>query len=306
MAHDRYEQDRSRRGQVYGRRGEQSAWSREDERGQWRDRDFDRGSMRPSGYDRDERDFFDRASDEVRSWFGDERAQQRREYDERMDRERGEYGWGRDYDRGARDMDEGYRRPYTGRRQVQPPHGRWGRDDDRAERYDYDRGYTQNRFGRPMTEREYTHQDSDYSNWRRRQIDELDRDYAEWRSENRKRFDDEFTSWREERRTKRQMLREIPDHAEVVGSDGEHVGTVDKVRGDRIIMTRDDSEDGHHHSLTCSRLDCIEDGKVKLNLTAEEAKSMWRDEERDRALGERSDQGEDGPHMLERSFSNTY
>lgn len=39
-------------------------------------------------YDRDDRGFFDRAGDEVASWFGDEDAERRREMDHRMERDR--------------------------------------------------------------------------------------------------------------------------------------------------------------------------------------------------------------------------
>ena len=35
---------------------------------------------------------------------------------------------------------------------------------------------------------------------------------------------------------------QIREHMEVVGSDGEHVGTVDKVEGDRIKLTKDDPQ----------------------------------------------------------------
>ena len=45
-------------------------------RGRFYDEDRDRGR-------RDERGFFERAGDEVASWFGDEEAQRRREADER-------------------------------------------------------------------------------------------------------------------------------------------------------------------------------------------------------------------------------
>src|SRR3546814_4169656 len=42
-------------------------------------------------YDDDEdRGFFDRAGDEVRSWFGDEEAERRREHDEMMNRTYGD------------------------------------------------------------------------------------------------------------------------------------------------------------------------------------------------------------------------
>ena len=45
---------------------------------------------------------------------------------------------------------------------------------------------------------------------------------------------------------------EIRPHMEVVGSDGQHVGTVDAVEGDRIKLTKRDDPDGsgqHHHYL---------------------------------------------------------
>lgn len=54
--------------------------------GEWRDRDFgsDRGYARARAYGRgDERGFFERAGDEVASWFGDEDATRRREQDHR-------------------------------------------------------------------------------------------------------------------------------------------------------------------------------------------------------------------------------
>ena len=35
-------------------------------------------------------------------------------------------------------------------------------------------------------------------------------------------------------------LQRVGEHMEVVASDGEKIGTVDKVRGDRIILTRND------------------------------------------------------------------
>ena len=43
-----------------------------------------------------------------------------------------------------------------------------------------------------------------------------------------------------------------------------------------------------------------------LGIPAAQARNRWRDESRDRALFEREDQGEAGPHALDRSFSGTY
>ena len=300
MAYDRYD-TRMRRGSRYDNDFDDRS-PRGDGRNVGRER------MRDLDYDRGDRDFFDRASDEVRSWFGDDRAERRRELDERMGAGRGYVGQRYNFENGLRRTDEGYRVPYDERSYSR----QWDRGSDARsnpqDNYDYDRAYTQNRFGRPMTQSEFTGRgtfDDDYSNWRNQQIDQLDNDYAEWRSENARRFDDEFTNWRSERMTKREMMRTIPTHAEVVDCEGEHVGTIDKVVGDRMILTRNDSDDGHHHSLSCRHLETVDGNTVKLNLTAEKAKDEWRDEDRSRALGEKFE-GDEGPRMLNRSFSNTY
>jgi hypothetical protein len=48
-------------------------------------------------------------------------------------------------------------------------------------------------------------------------------------------------------------LSKIQEHAEVIGADGVHVGTVDKVEGNRIKLTKQDSgqgsHEGHHHFI---------------------------------------------------------
>ena len=82
-----------------------------DERSRWRDDRFgehDRG--------RGERGFFERAGDEVASWFGDEDAERRRREDQMRElRGRGSMGRDRDFDRGygrerfSSDRDQGYR-----------------------------------------------------------------------------------------------------------------------------------------------------------------------------------------------------
>ncbi len=150
------------------------------------------------------------------------------------------------------------------------------------------------------------HRDPHYEEWRNRQIAELDRDYDEYRRENQSRFDREFGTWRERRGAQRQALGKVNPHMEVVGSDGAHVGTVDRVRGDDIILTKSDpSAGGIHHRIPCGWVDRVED-KVTLNLTGEEATSRWREESRSRALFERPDSGTPGPHVLNRSFSGTY
>ena len=316
MAYDRYD---NRRG---GRDSRSRSSSEMGDRS--RERSMDRGYDRD---DRDERGFFERAGDEISSWFGDEEASRRRQMDSRYeDDERRNWMGDEDrsrFERQARFRDEGYRRPYTGR--FDRPEGRNRFSSDyRPMAGDYGRGsggsYSSNRGGQERDDRfdrdpgfsgmastgSSGQADPHYNEWRRRQIDSLDRDYEDYRRENQSRFDSDFSQWRNTRQGKRQMLGTVREHMTVVGSDNEQVGTVDKVRGDRIILTKDDSGDGQHHSLNCSLIDRVEGDQVILDKPAAQAKEQFSNENRDRALFERDDNREPGPHMLNRSFSGTY
>jgi hypothetical protein len=64
---------------------------------------------------------------------------------------------------------------------------------------------------------------------------------------------------------------EIKEHMEVVGSDGAHVGTVDRVEGDRIKLTKSDSGDRQHHFLEKSLVSGVEGNKLKLSVKAADA-----------------------------------
>jgi len=69
---------------------------------------------------------------------------------------------------------------------------------------------------------------------------------------------------------------QIEEHMEVIGSDGEHVGTVDEVEGERIKLTRSDSgtdSDGGHRYLPIELVSGIELGKVKLSTSAMQARA---------------------------------
>jgi hypothetical protein len=73
----------------------------------------------------------------------------------------------------------------------------------------------------------------------------------------------------------------IREHMGVLGSDGEHVGTVDSLEGDDMIkLARTDSPDGKHHYLAVDLVDRI-DEQVHLSVTAEEAVAEWEDEDED-------------------------
>jgi hypothetical protein len=61
---------------------------------------------------------------------------------------------------------------------------------------------------------------------------------------------------------------QIRQHMEVVGSDGARIGTVDKVEGDRIKLTKDSSggsHGDHHHYIDCASVAAIEGNKVRLS-----------------------------------------
>ena len=59
----------------------------------------------------------------------------------------------------------------------------------------------------------------------------------------------------------------IREHMPVVGSDGEHVGTIDHVEGDRIRLTRTDSRDGSHHYIPLTSVARV-DAQVHLSIPA--------------------------------------
>jgi hypothetical protein len=58
---------------------------------------------------------------------------------------------------------------------------------------------------------------------------------------------------------------EICEHMEVVDADGQHVGIVDKVDGDRIRLTKKDALDPRHLFVDKSQVAGVEGNKVKLS-----------------------------------------
>ena len=342
-------------------RDERSRWpeGRQSDPNLDRDRDWRGNHPRFEGR-HGERGFFDRAGDEIASWFGDEEAERRRREDQaREERERRFSGQssdhGRDFSRqrnwyetrgmnerggfGEGDYNPSWQRELSGpgnrerdwdherSRDYRPMTGDYGRSErffgaGSRERslggHDRDFDRSSSPWGRDeyrSTSRAGTsdwsdrsrHEDPHYQSWRQRHMDELDRDYDDYRRENQGRFESDFGSWRERRMNKRGLLGAIREHMEVVGNDDQHVGTVDKTAGDRIILTKSDPDSGGaHHSLSCSDIDRVEGDRVILECSAEQARNRWRDESRSRALFEREDQGEMGPRTLNRSFEGTY
>ena len=74
----------------------------------------------------------------------------------------------------------------------------------------------------------------------------------------------------------------IREHMEVIGADGVHVGTVDRVEGERIKLTKADSgqggHEGHHHFIGRALVADVEGDKVRLSANADVAISFEEEE----------------------------
>jgi len=77
------------------------------------------------------------------------------------------------------------------------------------------------------------------------------------------------------------QLEQIKEHMEIIGADGVHIGTVDKVEGDRIKLTKAESgaHASHHHYLSGGLVASIEGNQVRLSANA--ANAMLFEEESD-------------------------
>ena len=73
-------------------------------------------------------------------------------------------------------------------------------------------------------------------------------------------------------------MKEIKDHMEVIGADGVHIGTIDRVEGNRIKLTKKDSGEGshkgHHHFMNNGLVADVEGNKVRLSANADVAVTM--------------------------------
>jgi len=78
------------------------------------------------------------------------------------------------------------------------------------------------------------------------------------------------------------MIDQIREHMEVIGADGVHVGTVDKVEGGRIKLTKKDSgqgsHEGHHHYISTGLVAGVEGDKVRLSANADVAVTFEEEE----------------------------
>jgi len=73
-------------------------------------------------------------------------------------------------------------------------------------------------------------------------------------------------------------MSRIKEHMEVIGADGVHVGTVDRVEKNRIKLTKADSGEGrhkgHYHYIDGSLVADVEGNKVRLSANGDVAVTM--------------------------------
>jgi hypothetical protein len=72
-------------------------------------------------------------------------------------------------------------------------------------------------------------------------------------------------------------LKLVKEHMEVIASDGEHVGTVDRLEGSSAIkLTKSDpAAGGKHHMIPAEWIDRV-DTHVHLSKSAKDVRSQWK------------------------------
>jgi len=80
----------------------------------------------------------------------------------------------------------------------------------------------------------------------------------------------------------------IREHMEVIGADGVHLGTVDRVEGNRIKLIRPDSGVGHeqhHHYIPSGLIAEVEGDKVRLTARGDVVADLFEQEESGSPIG---------------------
>ena len=183
-------------GRSYG--GRRESWR---ERGSSIFSDDDDDRRGPGGVREEERGFFERAGDEVRSWFGDQEAERRRERDLRRDEAGSAFG----------EIEEGRDPRRIGGRAAHRRSGGWEGSghgarpvfnrDSLSPRGESFSGDTQE-FGRGRFDRGGnlgSRWDDNYLRWRALQIEQFDREYDDYCREREQSFHQDFGEWRKNR-----------------------------------------------------------------------------------------------------------
>lgn len=77
------------------------------------------------------------------------------------------------------------------------------------------------------------------------------------------------------------MPNRIHENMEIIGADGVHVGTVDRVEGNRIKLKKTDNNErhnDHHHYVELGFVADVEGQKVRLSANADVAVTLEEEE----------------------------
>jgi hypothetical protein len=83
-------------------------------------------------------------------------------------------------------------------------------------------------------------------------------------------------------------FEDIREHMEVIGADGVHLGTVDRVEANRIKLIRADSGVGHeehHHFVPKGLIAEVEGNRVRLTARADVVADLFEQEESGQPIG---------------------
>ena len=83
-------------------------------------------------------------------------------------------------------------------------------------------------------------------------------------------------------------FEDIREHMEVIGADGVHLGTVDRVEDNRIKLIPADSGVGHeqhHHFIPKGLVAEVEGDKVRLSANGDVAADLFEQEESGQPIG---------------------
>lgn len=84
-------------------------------------------------------------------------------------------------------------------------------------------------------------------------------------------------------------IEDIREHMEVIGADGVHIGTVDRVEGNRIKLIRADSGIGHegdHHYIPQGLIAEVEGDKVRLSARGDVVVDLFEQEQSGQPIDE--------------------
>src|SRR5437764_1046904 len=83
-------------------------------------------------------------------------------------------------------------------------------------------------------------------------------------------------------------FEDIREHMEVIGADGAHIGTVDRVEDNRIKLIRSDSGIGHeehHHYIPRGLVAEVEGNQVRLTARGDVVADLFEQEESGNPIG---------------------